>query len=90
MTLFPTSSCLSNKHEWLEPSAGIHVPGKYCLTFSYPPIIRHGMLQELLEIDGVSVYTIKPVTWLVELVGGESRVGILGNSLLYFEFRPIL
>lgn len=86
-TLFPTSSCLNNNLQWVEMT-GTHVPGKYCLNFSHPMVVRKAMMSELLELDS-SIYTIRPVNWLFELA--SNRFSVAFSLELFHEYlRPNL
>lgn len=75
MTLFPTNSCLNNKLQWIEMT-GIHTPGKYCLNFSQPIIVRNALMKELLELDS-AIYTLRPINWFLELSNSELPVSYL-------------
>jgi hypothetical protein len=78
MSLFPTTSCLNNKLQWSELTTGIHTPGKYCLNFSRPLIVRNSLLKELLELDS-AIYTVRPINWLAEVANSEFSVSLFSK-----------
>ncbi|KAI6241639.1 hypothetical protein M3Y99_00324900 [Aphelenchoides fujianensis] len=82
MTLFPSASCLINNYNWAHLSDGIYTPGNYCLHFSRPVIVRRSMIQELIEDNGVTVYTLRPINWFRETSNGHNAKNavVFGHS----------